>query len=192
MDEFGQQVDVRDRKLFEEAFDQHYELIFRYLRRRINSELASDLTAETFFIALRDLDKFDPERGSIRAWLFGIASNQMKREKRREKRELRAFARTGVDPAASDLTADSDRRLDARSHQQELAAGLASLETGDREALLLYSWADLTYEEIAQALGIPVGTVKSRIARARGKLRKHLGASSAPASGLQNEEVTNG
>jgi RNA polymerase sigma-70 factor (ECF subfamily) len=183
---------VRERKLFEEAFDQHYELIFRYLRRRTNSELASDLTAETFFIALRDLDKFDPERGNIRAWLFGIASNQMKREKRREKRELRAFARTGVDLASSDSTAESDRRLDARSHQRELAAGLASLKTGDREALLLYCWADLNYAEIAEALGIPDGTVKSRIARARRKLRKHLGASLERPSGFQNEEVTDG
>lgn len=159
---------------FAEAFDLNYDVIFRYLRRRVDQELAADLTAETFSTALKEFDRFDPDRGNVRAWLFGIAANKMRHEARREERELRAYARTGVDPVVVDPMVESDRRLDAERQRRELAEGLASLDEADREALLLFSWSDLSYPEIAEALQIPLGTVKSRIARARRTLRQCL------------------
>lgn len=181
-----------DDQSFAEVFDQHYPSVCRFLRRRVNAELASDLTAETFLIALKDFDRFDPDRGTYRAWLFGIASNLMRHELRRERRELRAFARSGIDPVASDWTNDSDRRIDAVRQSQRLARGLASLRADDREALLLYCWANLSYPEIGQALGVPPGTVKSRISRARSRMRKALGGSNELTNIRKSEEATNG
>lgn len=176
---------------FAEAFDQNYDLIFRYLRRRLPAELAADLTAETFSTALREFDRFDPDRGSVRAWLFGIAANTMRHEARREKRELKAYARTGVDPVVADPMAETDRRLDAESRQRDLARGLSSLGTDDREALLLLSWGELSYPEISEALGVPIGTVKSRIARARKRLRACLGEDETARKRI-SEETANG
>lgn len=180
------------RERFAEVFDENYDTIYRYLRRRVNAELAADLTAQTFLIALSEFEKFDSARGSVRAWLFGIASNTMKREARRESREFRAYARTGVDRLIEDPLAEVDRRLDARNQQRNLAGGLASLSAKDRESLLLLSWGELNYPEIAEALGVPIGTVKSRIARSRRHLRAYLGETDSPVPQILNEEATNG
>lgn len=156
---------------FEDAFQQNYDLIFRYLRRRVDEHLAADLTAETFSTALSEFDRFDPDRGSVRAWLFGIATNHLRRESRREIRELRAYARTGVDPIDVDPMSDADERVDAQELQRSIAGGLASLNRDDRDALLLLCWGELSYPEIAEAQGVALGTVKSRIARARHRLK---------------------
>ncbi|MDQ5894847.1 MAG: hypothetical protein QG596_1108 [Actinomycetota bacterium] len=200
----GQSADVRanraplstdlgpDGNGFREAFEQNYDLIFRYLRRRVNEQLAADLTAETFATALREFRQFDPDRGNVRAWLFGIATNQMRREVRREKRELRAYARSGVDPIAADPMLDADQRVDAQELQRALARGLASLAEDDRDALLLLSWGELSYLEIAEAQGVPVGTVKSRISRARRHLRGSLGQTDPIPDSKNAEEATGG
>lgn len=188
----GQQVDVRDEKLFEEAFDQNYELIYRYLRRRVRSELAADLTAETFFVALRDLDKFDPAVGSIRGWLFGIATNHLRRQARSEVRELRAYALSGVDPVAADPMAEADERVDAEKLHRNMAIGLASLNDDDRDALLLLCWGELSYPEIADAQSVALGTVKSRIARARRQLRASLEEQEIGPERESVEEAANG
>src|SRR4029078_7873725 len=84
-----------------------------------------------------------------------------------------AYARSGVDPVGEDMAA-ADARLDAQSMGSELARALGSLTEGDGDALLLYAWADLSYEEVGQALAIPTGTVRSRLSRARRQLRELL------------------
>src|SRR5262249_51937780 len=84
-----------------------------------------------------------------------------------ERRQWRAYARTGVDPLAGDEPA-VDERLDAAAAARGLAAALGAMSARDREVLLLYAWAELGYQEIASALGIPVGTVRSRMNRAAG------------------------
>lgn len=177
---------------FEEAFNQNYELIFRYLRRRVDEDLAADLTAETFSTALGVFDRFDPDRGNVRAWLFGIATNQLRRETRREIRELRAYARSGVDPIAADPMSDADERADAQQLRRGLARGLASLNNEDRDALLLFCWGELSYPEIAVAQAVELGTVKSRIARARRQLRTSLGEQEIGYGPKPVEEAANG
>lgn len=87
----------------------------------------------------------------------------------------RALARTGTDPAAEGHADRVDSQVSAAGIQQRLAAALASLMAGDRDVLLLIAWADLSYDEVAVALGIPVGTVRSRLHRARRKTREALG-----------------
>ena len=88
---------------------------------------------------------------------------------------LGALARTGLDPVTDGDSEPVDQRVSARAVQRDLAAALARLAARDRDVLLLIAWADLSYEEVAVALDIPVGTVRSRLNRARSKVREALG-----------------
>lgn len=164
----------RDPAAFGAIFDRHYDAIHRYLRRRLDAQIAEELAAETFVQALRAVGRYRPGTATdARPWLYGIAANLARRHRRTELRRLRAYARTGRDPLADDHQATPDR-VDAAAAGPSLAAALAELRTSDREALLLFAWAELSYEEIAQALDVPVGTVRSRLHRARGLVRAHL------------------
>jgi RNA polymerase sigma factor (sigma-70 family) len=150
---------------FDAAFAAEFPALHRYLARRVGASVADDLAAETFAVAFRNWDKLDPGR-PVRPWLYGIAANVMRHHWRKERRMLRAYARTGVDPVfAEDVVAEGSR---------ELAALIAELRPDEREILLLNAWAELTDREIADALGLAIGTVKSRLSRAREKLRNHL------------------
>jgi len=106
-------------------------------------------------------------------------------------RALRALARTGVDPVAESWSERADERVTAEASQQALAGAIAALPGKDRHVLLLVAWADLTYQECADALGLPVGTVRSRLNRARRKMRKALGADPTLVSD-HNGAVTHG
>jgi RNA polymerase sigma-70 factor (ECF subfamily) len=162
---------LTDSSRFGELFDRHYAEIHRYLGRRVGAALADELAAETFVRAFGARARYDREAGDARPWLFGIAANLVRRHWRTERRRLRAYARTGSDPLRDD-SSDVERRLDAAAAAPQLAAALASLSAGEREVLLLFAWADLSYEEISNALGIPVGTVRSRLSRARAHVRE--------------------
>jgi RNA polymerase sigma-70 factor (ECF subfamily) len=162
-----------DPRAFAAIFDRHHEAIHSYLRRRLDGPIAEELASETFTRALHGLGRYDHERADALPWLYGIAANLARRHRRTEVRRLRAYARTGVDPLADDH-GDAPSRLDAAAAGPRLAAALAALRPDDREALLLLAWAELSYDEIAAALRIPVGTVRSRLHRARGVLRAHL------------------
>jgi len=150
---------------FDEAFAAEFAPLHRYLARRVGAAAADELAAETFTVAFRRWDRLDPER-PVRPWLYGIAANLMRHHWRKERRMLRAYARTGVDPISTEDTPAEDTR--------ELAVALAGLRHEEREILLLHAWAELTDTEIAAALGIPAGTVKSRLSRTREKLRNRL------------------
>jgi RNA polymerase sigma-70 factor (ECF subfamily) len=182
-----------DPALFGEIFDRHSAAINRYLTRRLGASDGEDLTAETFVIAFRSRRRYDGSVEDARPWLFGIAANLLRRHWRTEQRRLRAYARTGVDPVADEIP-DAERRLDAAAAGPQLARALASISADDREVLLLFAWADLSYEQIALALEIPAGTVRSRLSRARKQLREQLSPSGQLVDGgLTNPEgVGNG
>jgi RNA polymerase sigma factor (sigma-70 family) len=158
---------------FEEAFEAEFAALYRYLARRLGASLADDLAAETFAVAFRGWDRLDPAR-PVRPWLYGIAANLVRHHWRNEQRMLRAYARTGADPVL-DEDDQTVERADAAIQQRELAAALGELRRDEREILLLHAWAELTDSEVAEALDIPLGTVKSRLSRARDKLRNRLG-----------------
>lgn len=145
----------------------HFDAIFGYAARRVGREAGLDVAAETFAQVLRHPERIDPERDA-RAWLFGIATNVLRHRQRGEMRQLRAYARV----VAAESRAEAEDGL--RGVREDLVHALARLDRGDREALLLFAWADLSYEQIAQALEVPVGTVRSRIHRARRLLRAEL------------------
>jgi RNA polymerase sigma factor (sigma-70 family) len=158
---------------FEDAFEAEFPSLHRYLARRVGGSSADELAAETFAVAFRSWDRLDPAR-PVRPWLYGIAANLMRHHWRKERRMLRAYARNGVDPVFADEDATVER-ADAEARHRELAAALAGLRRDDREILLLHAWAELSDSEIAAALAVPVGTVKSRLSRTREKLRNQLG-----------------
>ena len=153
------------RPSFDAVFAAEFPTLHRYLARRVGASAADDLAAETFAVAFRNWEKLDPER-PVQPWLYGIAANLMRHHWRKERRMLRAYARTGVDPVFTEDVVAEDSR--------ELAASIAELRPDEREILLLSAWAELTDREIADALGLAIGTVKSRLSRTRQKLRNHL------------------
>jgi RNA polymerase sigma factor (sigma-70 family) len=159
---------------FAPVFDRHYPAIAGFLRRRLDRSLADELAAETFVLAFAARGRYDRTRADARPWLFGIASHLLSRAQRTEVRRLRAQARDQHGAGTEDELEGVDARLDAAARSRVLAKALASLAAGDRDVLLLYAWAELTYEQIADALDIPVGTVRSRLSRARRAVGQQL------------------
>ncbi|MGW9195745.1 RNA polymerase sigma factor [Micromonospora chersina] len=159
---------------FAPLFDRYAGAIHRYLARRIGSP-ADDLLAETFLIAFRQRAAYRPSVG-VRPWLFGIATNLLRHHVRTEERRYRALSRLSAVEEQPTQVEDAIDRLDARALRRDLAAALASLHRRDRDVLLLAAWADLPYEEIAATLAVPVGTVRSRLHRARRLTRLALDA----------------
>jgi len=155
-------------------FDRHAPAIYRYTARRLGRDAADDLVAEIFLAAFQRRGRYDVARADARPWLYGIATRLIGRYRRDEVRFFRAIARTGVDPAV-DRAAEpmADRvasRVTAQAVSGKLAGAIARLPAPQRDVLLLTA-SGLGYAEIAEALGIPVGTVSSRLVRARQKVR---------------------
>ncbi|MBN6036497.1 RNA polymerase sigma factor [Amycolatopsis sp. 195334CR] len=156
-------------RLFGLLFDRHAAPLRHYLVRRIGEAVADDLVSETFLIAWHQRHRYDPLRAAVRSWLYGIATNLLRRHVRDQVRALRAQqAPDSVDSHAGRVA----ERVDAQTAARQLAGPLAALAPGDRDVLLLIAWAGLTTNEAAEALDIPVGTVRSRLHRVRRHLRK--------------------
>ena len=173
---------LRDSEAFATIFERHFDEIHRYLRRRHPGE-ADELAAEVFVVAFDARSRYRALGDSARPWLYGIASNLLSKRRRQEQRALRAHARSGGRrrPAEDDF-ADAVDRADAERRSRMVADAVRRLSAEDRDTLLLYALSDLSYEEVAFALEIPVGTVRSRLARARRR-------ASAGLAGLEREEA---
>ncbi|WOX10889.1 sigma-70 family RNA polymerase sigma factor [Streptomyces sp. N50] len=159
---------------FAVLFDRHADSVHRYAARRLGTEVAEDLMAETFTTAFQQRFRYNTELADARPWLFGIATNLIGRHRRAEARLPSAARADGSqDPVADRVAA----KVSAQAVRGELALAMARLPARHRDVLLLVAWADLGYEEVARALEVPVGTVRSRLHRARRKLRDALGGS---------------
>jgi RNA polymerase sigma-70 factor, ECF subfamily len=168
---------------FEAIFRRYFGRIHQYLAARVGGRIADDLAAEVFTIAFAQRQRYDLARDCARPWLYGIATNLAGTHRRQEQRRYRALARAGaqgVAPSDEDLVAD---RVSAEAAGLALAAALAGLGRGDRDVLLLVAIAGLDNQEVAQSLGIPYGTVRSRLSRARARLRESLGGTN-PANSM--------
>lgn len=169
---------VHEPDRFAVIYDRYFGEVYRYVAGRLGRDVAEDLAAETFVVAFRKRDRFDPGRGSVRPWLYGIATTLVGQHRREEVRRYRALARAGQRVLHS-IESHDDRVADAVTAERlgpRLAAALADLSHRDRDVLLLIAISELSHHEIALALGIPYGTVGSRLNRARRALRKVLGA----------------
>jgi RNA polymerase sigma factor (sigma-70 family) len=161
---------------FEEIFDRHFTAVHRYVARRLSRYCADDVAAQVFCVAFDKRRQFVEQRPNcpVAPWLFGIATNLVRRHRRDERRQLRAYAKVGAEAVAPDSPDDAADRLDARRAGPAMARALASLSADERDVLLLYALADLDYQGIAEALEIPIGTVRSRLFRARAHARGKL------------------
>ncbi|GAA3258044.1 RNA polymerase sigma factor [Nonomuraea helvata] len=164
-----------DPERFAGIFDRYIQQIHRYVARRLGTQAADDIAAETFLIAFRRRTSYDLTQQLARPWLYGIATTLIARHRRSEERFLRALSRTGVDPLPEPMADAVVDRVAAQEKDRQLAGALADLKQSERDVLLLFAWGDLSYEEVAGALGIPLGTVRSRLHRARKKTRTTLG-----------------
>jgi RNA polymerase sigma-70 factor (ECF subfamily) len=163
---------------FAAIFDRHAARLRGYVARRLGPDAADDIVSDTFLIAFRRRGGYDVARPDAAPWLYGIATNLIGQRRRAEVRMYRAYARSGADPLV--VEGHDESVADAVSAETEgarLAGALALLKKRDRDALLLHTWGGLSYEETASALAVPVGTVRSRLHRARKRLREVLGAS---------------
>jgi RNA polymerase sigma factor (sigma-70 family) len=166
---------LHDPEQFAIVFRRHAPQIQRYVVRRIGRDAADDVVGETFLQAFRQRANYRIDLPDARPWLYGIATNLIGRHHRTEIRQYRALAKTGIDPVTEPFTDLVDARVSATSAAPALAAALMRLPAPHRDVLLLMAWGDLSYEEAAAALGVPVGTIRSRLSRARTKVRQALG-----------------
>lgn len=163
---------LRVPETFATIFDRHAPHIQRYLARRLGQQVADDLLAETFLAAFAKRGRYDLGRPDARPWLYGIATNLVGQHRREE---VRRYRMPSVVPDESDHADRVAADVTAQAMRSMLTGALASLSTADRDVLLLIAWEQLSYDEVAAALGVPVGTVRSRLHRARRKVREALG-----------------
>jgi RNA polymerase sigma factor (sigma-70 family) len=168
--------------VFAVLFDRHYERIWRYACRRAGSAIADELASETFLRAFAARARYDRRQLDASPWLYGIATNLLRGHRRAEARQMRAYARAAGRVETHGGLEGVEQRVDAAAWAPRVVAALASLKGADRDAVLLLALADLDYEAIAIATGVPVGTVRSRLNRARRQLQHKLGLAQVPAT----------
>lgn len=169
-------ADSRTRpEAFAALFDRHAPRVHRYLARRLGEQAAADLVGETFLIAFRRRDRYDPGRPDALPWLYGIATTLVGQHRREESRRHRLHLALAPEPAEPFPIEAVVSRVAAAASRRALLDALAELAPADRDVLLLVAWEQLSYEEVAAALDVPVGTVRSRLHRARRIVRGRLG-----------------
>lgn len=175
---------LEEGEAFFAIFERHFAAINRYLRRRLNVATADELTGDVFAVAFARRRSFDLAQPDALPWLFGIASNLLRNRLRVEQRELRLIA--GIDVNVVAAGSEPLEILLRSSVEPSLARALLALSPQDRDVLLLFAWGELDYQEISTALGLPLGTVKSRLNRARSRVIEALRA------GAETKEACHG
>jgi RNA polymerase sigma factor (sigma-70 family) len=159
-------------------FDQYADRIYNYCFRRVGSwHQAEDLTSATFLEVWRARDRAAAYDGEALPWLYGVATNVCRNATRSQRRHLRAVGRLPLEqePDHADGVAEA---VDSERRMRELLAALQQLSARDRDVIVLISWSGLTYDQAARALNVPVGTVRSRLARARQRLHTSMDGAS--------------
>ncbi len=154
-------------------FDRHVDAVYTFCFRRTASwHLAEDATSAVFLELWRGRARIQEHEGSALPWLYGIARNVCRNSDRSARRLARALHRlpSGVSLVEADPAEDVVRRVDSEREMARVIAAVARLPAHERDVLELVAWAGLSYEATATALGIPVGTVRSRLSRARAHL----------------------
>lgn len=161
-----------DADAFGLLFERHARTIYNYCFRRVGDwTAAEDLVSIVFLEAWRRRGKSLPP-GKELPWLLGIAINVVRNRRRSERRYAAALSRVAPPRAEPDFTGESDGRLDDERRMQRALVLLARVPQREQDAFVLCAWLELSYEDAALALGIPVGTVRSRLSRARARLRE--------------------
>jgi RNA polymerase sigma factor (sigma-70 family) len=159
-----------DRLAFLELFDRHADAVRAYLERRVGRHEADDLLAEVWLRAFSSRDTYRGEWPDGRPWLYGVARNTLRDHWGNRERDRRGEGTTTSDPWP-----EVDARLDAEALGETLRQAVLTLSVDEREVLLLVAWEHLSPTEAAITLGIPAGTARSRLHRARATLDKQMG-----------------
>jgi RNA polymerase sigma factor (sigma-70 family) len=159
---------------FGALYDRYATVLYGYACLRVGRGSADDVVAETFLAAFAQRHTYDLARSSARPWLFGILTNKIAERSRAEKIHYRAHARAWQNPVVEGIAEQVADQVTAQAQRGRLAVALSRLNVADRHVLLLVAWGQLSYDEVAQALRIPPGTVASRLNRARRKVRAAL------------------
>jgi RNA polymerase sigma factor (sigma-70 family) len=165
-------------------FDRHAAMIWRYARRRAGTTVVDEVVGETFLRAFAGREAYDLSQRDARPWLYGIATNVLRGHARQEERRHRAYARAAERDGVDGGLDRAEARADAARRAPVIATALARLDPTERDTLLLFALTDLGYEGIAVAMDAPIGTVRSRLHRARRRMRIELALEGAlaPAS----------
>lgn len=173
-----------DHSAFGELFDQYAGVVYHHAYRLTGHwSVAEEAVATTFLQAWRLRNRIDLTGGSLRPWLLGIATNVVRNMLRKRRRESSALAGLALSAVTADFADDIAGRLDDADRLASVRRALGQLRTAEREVFALCVWAGLGYADAAEALGVPVGTVRSRLSRARRKLRALTDAPAEPHPG---------
>ncbi|SFC19024.1 RNA polymerase sigma factor [Streptomyces aidingensis] len=165
-----------DPDTFGSLFDDYARAVYNHAFRLTGDwSTAEDVLSLTFLEAWRLRETVDPDGGSLRPWLLGIATNTARNTRRAARRHEAAVSRLPRAEALPDFAEGLVSRIDDAAQVAALRAALSLLRRPEREVVALCVWSGLDYATAAQALGIPVGTVRSRLSRARKKLHKYAG-----------------
>lgn len=157
-----------DSAAFSDLFDDYSDLIYNVAFRRTGSwEAAEEIVSLVFLEAWKQRATVTEHAGTIRPWLLGVALNLIRRHWRQADRHRRATLRLAADPTQGDHATDVADRLDAEETMRRVIQKLEQISDDQREVVQLWAWEELSYDEIAVVLDTPVGTVKSRLHRAR-------------------------
>jgi RNA polymerase sigma-70 factor (ECF subfamily) len=167
-----QRAAAGDTAAFGTIFERHSTTVYNYCFRRTGDwSQAEELTAIVFLEAWRRRTQVVLERDEAIPWLLGVATNVLRNLRRTQRRHRAALDRLPRERVA-DFAGDVDERLDDERQMRAALRALEKLPRRDQDVLALCAWEGLTYEEAALALGVPVGTVRSRLSRARARLRE--------------------
>jgi RNA polymerase sigma factor (sigma-70 family) len=164
-----------DAQAFGDLFELHARAIYNFcFRRTANWAEAEDAMSEVFLVAWRRRAQvaFTSDGERVLPWLLGVAVNVLRNRQRSRRRAVAALAR--VDPRLTepDFTDDVDGRLSDEREMREVLGVFERLAPQEQDVLALCAWGELGYEDASVALGVPIGTVRSRLSRARSHLRE--------------------
>ncbi|MDG4857302.1 RNA polymerase sigma factor [Streptomyces sp. T-3] len=166
-----------DADAFGQLFDAYARSVYNHAYRLTGDwTTADDIVSLTFLEAWRLRERVDEEGGSLRPWLLGIATNVARNTRRAARRHSAAVERLPAPGPVPDFADELAGRMDDLAYLEAVRVAVARLRRPEREVLALCVWGELDYAAAARALGIPVGTVRSRLSRARKKLAAELGA----------------
>jgi RNA polymerase sigma factor (sigma-70 family) len=165
-------------------FDEYAHAVYNVgFRLTANWSAAEEVVSLTFLEAWRLRGRIDPGGEPLRPWLLGIAANVSRNLARASRRYQAALSRLAPPSPVPDFAEELAGRLDDQVRLREAGKALGALRRGEREVIALCVWSGLDYATAARALGVPVGTVRSRLSRARGKLQKLVPAGREPEDG---------
>lgn len=152
-------------------YERHARAIYNYLfRRSADWSLAEDLTSVVFLDAYCRRATVEIDEGKVLPWLYGVATNVLRNQRRSLRRHAEALRRLPPPEPQLGIAGEAAERVDAARRMRSVLAALQELPQSDRDVIALCLWSELSYEDAAVALGVPIGTVRSRLSRARSRL----------------------